>query len=234
MNIDIVFPDKNERKFLEIGAKLGYGGVCFVYDYQKKSELLLLHERLNKLDGKKLPKIFFGLSAKPTEVNKVKKLADLVVVKPLESEKQNRYVVEKTKTDILFGLEQQKKPDSMHHRNSGLNQVLCKLANKNKVMIGIPFSIILKTGDMLRSRLLGRIAQNIKFCKKYDVEMVVASFAHEPYEMRSPKDLAALCVLLGMHPKEAKNATSRLAERLIFNKRKKNKEIIAEGIEIID
>lgn len=226
MYIDIVFPDNNEKEFLEIALKLGYGGVCFVYPY--KNDLLKINEKLNKLKSNS-HKNFLGLLAKPKDVVKAKKIADIVLVKS-SSEKQNRYVVEKTKADIIFGIEANPKPDSLHHRNSGLNQVLCKLAAKNKIAIGIPFSMILKH----KSKIKGRISQNVKLCRKYKIDMVVASFAHEPFQMRAAKDLESLCIVLGMHPKEAKSASTVLSKRIDYNKKTKDKQIIAEGIEIID
>ena len=51
---------------------------------------------------------------------------------------------------------------------------------------------------------MGRIMQNIRLCRKYNVSMVFASFAEAKWEMRSAKDLMSFAVLLGMTPKEAK------------------------------
>ena len=33
--IDIVFPEKNESKFISMAEKLGYSSLCFIYDYKK-------------------------------------------------------------------------------------------------------------------------------------------------------------------------------------------------------
>lgn len=227
MYIDIVFPNRNEKRFLDIAKKLDYNGICFVYEFKAKQDY---EKKKKQLQKKTNLEVFIGLLAKPKQVTKAKKQTDLVLVK---SSKNDRYVLEKTKADILFGLELYPRPDSMHHRNSGLNQVLCKLANKNRIMIAIPFSMILKSKDILRTRIMGRISQNIKLCRKYKVDMIIASFAQEPFHMRAAKDLESLGVVLGMHPKQAKEATKKLTERLEFNTKTKNKEIIAPGIEII-
>ena len=45
--------------------------------------------------------------------------------------------------------------------------------------------------------------QNVRLCRKYKVRMVLASFAHDPWEMRSAYDLLAFGQVLGMTPKEA-------------------------------
>ena len=231
MFVDIVFPNRNEKRFLEIAKKLGYDGICFVYEFKEKQDFSESEKKKKQLQKRTDLDIYIGLLAKAKQVSKSKRVADLVLVK---SSKDNRYILEKTNADILFGLELNPKPDSMHYRNSGLNQVLCKLANKNRIIVGIPFSMILRSKDTSKSLFIGRISQNIVFCRKYKVDMIIASFAQKPFQMRSARDLASFCVLLGMHPKEAKEATTRLGKRLEINTKTKNRQIIAEGIEIID
>ncbi len=119
-------------------------------------------------------------------------------------EKSNRKAVENKDIDILLHPEKNDKKDFMKSRNSGLNQVLCKIAKKNDVAIGFSFNEILKSSR--RSLLIGRMRQNIKLCRKYKVRMVFASFAKSLYEMRGAKDLFSLAQVLGMSPGEAKKA----------------------------
>ncbi len=122
----------------------------------------------------------------------------------------NRKLLENKKLDILVSPEKTRKKDFIHHRNSGLNQVLCKLAKKNNIAIGISFNDILKSKE--KDKLIGRIMQNIRLCRKYKVKMVLASFATNKFEMRDARDLISLGVCFGMNPGEAKKA-------LNFNKK---------------
>jgi len=117
----------------------------------------------------------------------------------------NRKIVENKSTDILLDPEPKGK-DALHYRHSGLNQVICKLANKNKVAIAFSFSRILKADEKERIRLFGKIMQNIRFCRKYKVKMILASFALDKYEMRNAQDLRSFALVIGMTPKEAKEA----------------------------
>lgn len=117
----------------------------------------------------------------------------------------DRREFEKRKDIVAYNLEDQKR-DFIHYRNSGLNQVLCKLAKKNNIAIAFNFNLILNSEGMLRSQLLGRMMQNIKFCRKYKVNMVIGSFASKPEEMRSAHDLISFGISIGMHPKEAKES----------------------------
>jgi RNase P/RNase MRP subunit p30 len=108
----------------------------------------------------------------------------------------------------MFGFEESERKDTMHQRYSGLNNVLCELAFRNKVKIAFSFSSILNTSGAQRATLFGRMMQNISLCRKYKVKTLVGSFARSTFEMRSAKDLQSLFIVLGMHPKEAKDAMS--------------------------
>ncbi len=100
-------------------------------------------------------------------------------------DKVNRLAVENKKVDILLSPEKGRKKDYMFFRNAGLNQVLCKLAQKNNVAIGFNFSDILNASDKERPKILARMAQNVKLCKKYKVRMIFSTFASDKYELRS-------------------------------------------------
>jgi len=183
--IDIVFPDNNEPAFIEMAEKLGYSELCFVYS--KKQTL----KEKTKL------KIYSGLLCK----NKVMK-SDLTLI-----ESNNRNILKK-KPNIIFNIEGTR--DFIHQRDSGLDHVICKDMHKYNVAYAIPFSSILNSDD--RERLIGRIMQNLKLCRKYKVPVVVASFAKSPFDMRNSKDLLSFCQTLGMHASEAKNALERTEE----------------------
>ena len=110
----------------------------------------------------------------------------------------NPEILKIKKINILLDHESNVKKDSLHYRNSGLNQVSCKLAAKNKIAIGISFSNILEKVKE-RSELIGRIMQNVKLCNKYKVKMILGSFARNKYELRGAKDLEAFGRVLGIH-----------------------------------
>ncbi len=130
-----------------------------------------------------------------------------------ENENSIRKAAENKEIDILL-IQDSKAKDKLSSRDSGLNQVICKLAHENKIAIGFSFSEILKSKE--KHKILGRIMQNIRLCRKYKVKMVLASFANNKWEMRSPKDLFSFGIVLGMTGKEANDA---------LNFKKKEKEI---------
>lgn len=125
-------------------------------------------------------------------------------------EKVNRKAVENKNNDMLMNPHLVKGKDKLHYRKSGLNHVLCKLANENNVAIGFSLDKMYDPVD------LGRVKQNIKLCRKYKVKIVVVSFAKNKYQMRALNDLMAFCRVIGMDSKQAKEAFSYICKLKSF------------------
>lgn len=200
MVTDIVFPNGNENEFLSMAEKLGYDEMIFCYENDGK--INIVEEKIKKINGK--VKIGFCLKADKKNIQKMASGKNLVL---FESDRENdRWVIEKNNPSIIFGFEDEKAKDFIHHRNSGLNQVLCKMMSAKGIKYGLPLSSLLESKDNYRAQIIGRVKQNIKLCRKYKIKMKSFSFAKDPYQMRSPKDVASLLCLLGMQQKEAKDS----------------------------
>ena len=183
--IDIVFPNKNEEAFIRLAKKLSYDELCFVYNLKN------FPTKKNKYNLK----IKYGILTDEKNIQKAKKLCDTIFIKS-----QNiRNLVEKNKNIIIFDIEQDSKRDFIHQRRSGLNHILCNLANKNHIKIGLNFNSLLNSNITKRNSSIGRITSNIKLCKKYNVKIIVGSFANEPYEMRSFQDLKTFFLTLRLN-----------------------------------
>jgi len=141
-----------------------------------------------------------------TNIQEKKKQKQLVIV---EGGILNRFILEQKDADILVNPEKGIQKDFLHSRNSGLNQVLCKLARQNNVAIGFSFSEILHSEKEQRAELFGRMMQNVRLCRKYNVRMVLGSFAKNEFELRSKDSLISFGIFLGMRPEEAKRALER-------------------------
>jgi len=198
MHTDYVFPDGNEEEFIEMALKLGYGGLCFIYRYDRNTDN---GEKIKKLQEKTKLKLSYGFLASLKDTNKIK-TKNLIFVK---GSAKNRFFIEKKKADVLFSLEDQKREDFMHHRASGLNHVLCTLANKNKISVGFSFNMLLKDRKNLY-KILGRMMQNIQLCRKFKVKTLIGSFAERPFEMRAANDLISLFSVLGTGKEEMKGS----------------------------
>ena len=191
--IDFVFPNKNEKEFIYMSEQLGFNKLCFIYSLKEFQDL--------KLEG-----TYSAILCKSCEIQKARQLSKIILV---ESSENNRHVIEKGQFEIIFNLETDSKKDLTHSKRSGLNQVLAKIIEKKKKVVGFNFNLLLKSNKGSRVNFLGRMSQNIKICRKYQLKMLIASFARFPYEMRAAHDLIAFGITLGMHPKEAKQSLKR-------------------------
>lgn len=107
----------------------------------------------------------------------------------------NRKVLEKENIDFLL-INLSGRKDRMKQRDSGFNHVLAKLAKKNRVSLGINLDEILeaKTPEK-KSKILGRLRQNIKLCNKNNLKM---KFISVKGKRKDPRDLKSLGLVLGM------------------------------------
>lgn len=106
----------------------------------------------------------------------------------------NRKVLEKLKINV-FLLSQFGRKDFMKQKNSGLNQVLAKIAKKENVEIGIDLDEIVESKGKNKSEIISRIKQNIMLCKKNNLGM---KFVSSEKNKRDFYDLKSLGLVLGM------------------------------------
>lgn len=96
--------------------------------------------------------------------------------------------------DFILEPEDQNRGDFIHHRNSGLNQVLLKLCQATPKRPGK--SIIASSSLLLNAKhpevVLGRMFQNARWCRKYKVDYLITSGARTKWEQRDKACLDAL------------------------------------------
>lgn len=176
---DIILPNNNEESMIDMAIKLGVKELILVYT----------DANVKKIKDERI-KLQYGYIIKEKEFNKLnsfKKHFDFIFAH------SSRQAFENKNIDFIFNMELDYYKDSTHHRNSGLNQVLCKLAKENEITLCINFNNLLNAKN--KPLILGRILQNIRFMKKYKNKFLIASFASSPFEMRNPKDIEALKLL---------------------------------------
>jgi RNase P/RNase MRP subunit p30 len=198
--IDYVFPKGNEKDFIVMAEKLGISSLCFVYD---RITDISNFQRVTKI------KIVSAVFCEPQDVKKYKGRYLTIVSAPTD-QSTLRQIIEKEKPDILLNLESGGRKDFLHHRASGLNHVLAVIAREKDVSVGFSFSSILNANPKERSVIIGRMMQNIMFAHKFKFNVVLASFARDPWHMRSGYDLAAFFTSLGMTFSESRSGMEGL------------------------
>jgi len=113
---------------------------------------------------------------------------------------KKRDYIKRNKIKILLNPHLVSKKDSLHFRNSGLDHILCKMMNEGSIAMAVSLDKISNYVE------IGRIKQNIRLCRKYNVKMLFFTFADNIYSLRARLDILAFLEVLGMTPGEAKNA----------------------------
>lgn len=114
----------------------------------------------------------------------------------------NRKVFEMRGVDVLLSPEYGHKNDQLKQRDSGLNHVLCKIAAKNNIAIGIDLKNLKKKG-IEKAKWLGRVMQNIKLCRKSKTRMILFNNKMDEKETRS------FLLSLGMSTQQAKETLAQ-------------------------
>jgi RNase P/RNase MRP subunit p30 len=205
MRTDYVFPNKNETKIIKNAELLGYKQLFLIYDFNSyKSDFKELKDKVAKLNKTTELILLLGLKVDSKNIFKAKNLTKFIFVDARDETPQAvRALLEKKPPYCIYNLEYQKH-DFIHHKNSGLNQVLSNFLKENKIFLGMSFSFTLHS--KYRAEILARMRQNIELARKFKFKTIVASFAETADDLRSPDDLKSLFFTLGMHPKEAEDS----------------------------
>jgi len=185
---DIAIPNKNEEEFVKVAKELGLETIIFLYNLND-------FERISKESKIKELAIKENISIKiGTICNNFKELNRALQKRCLifcnsnipNSSSELRNMLRKGVYGIFEMEISQSRlgKDHTHYPRSGLNQVLVKIMKQNNINYFESFSSILNVKGTDRINLLRRMRFNEKICKKYKVEVNLASFARKPNELR--------------------------------------------------
>ncbi len=207
--------------------ELGYSGICFSEYYEGRAQLEKLKAEIAKAQRKTKIEILLGFEARNTR--ELKRLADIkrmfnVLLARGGDLRMNRAAVETKEVNILTHPE--------HGRyDCGMNHVMAKLAKKNNVAIEINFREILTSTKKTRSRILASMRDNIALAKKYKMPIILCSGAISHWELCDPLNMASMAEQLGMTLKHAKEAVSKVPEKIMkLAKERKGEKWIMPGV----
>jgi ribonuclease P/MRP protein subunit RPP1 len=208
-------PDEKDSLELFVSAadEFGYSGIAAL-DLKK-----------NGTDLNQLPEDFslysaVEVSGKPSklkdEIKKYKDTSDILIARG-KDEEVARAALEAERLDMLL-------------QPVKFNNVLGKLASDNSIALGFNIGSIIHTRGDDRIMELRIMRTNLKYARKYELQMILTCEPYSPYDFRSPREVVALGGLFGMSPKEAVDAMSAVPVDII---RKKGAWYIQEGVDII-
>jgi hypothetical protein len=172
MFTDLCFPNNNEKEFLGIANKLKIKSLCFIYYSRDK--------------------------VKTIKDNNIKTHTALLTNNPIwRKDNGVDYLLCNINTKIivpdkrvLYFFDNDENNRSFHAPLDILNQVIIKeMVNEDKKLC-IPFSYIIKCKES--PRIVEKVAFVIRLCKKYKVKVYIASFANNPYGLRSKNELQSV------------------------------------------
>lgn len=172
MSIDVVMPKNNEAELLEMGEKLGFKELIFLYDD--------LQKKVPKLSSKQIRIYTAILINNIKEVDKAKKNFNLLFAPAQRSFFENK------KIKYLINAESSLGKDFLYQKRAGLDDVMCRLAKEKDKVIVFNTKLL---GNNMHNNILSRMMQNSKLCRKHKVKTFIASLASKPLEMRATKDL---------------------------------------------
>lgn len=135
------------------------------------------------------------------EIQKLVRAGEKVVVEA-GSDEFNRKIFEIKDVDMVVGLEMHGRRDYMKQRDSGLNEILAKLAKKDGIVIGVDVDRIVELDKLEKGKVLGRLRQNVKLCRRVGARIVVIG--------ADRKEASGLIVSLGGSTVQGKMAYNKL------------------------
>lgn len=181
--LDIVVPRNNEIQLIRMAEVLGYDELILLYDFERDISSFQKETRIRLKQA--------------IIINNTKQKLSSKNINILQSNQNNRFFLDSKKIFGIYNLENQKK-EYLHFRNSGLNQVFCEILRKNDVKLILNFNLILNSSIQKRYEVMGRMAQNIRFSRKFKYDVIICSFARNSDEMRSQNDLKGFFRVLGL------------------------------------
>ncbi|MEM4152575.1 MAG: hypothetical protein QXK80_00420 [Candidatus Pacearchaeota archaeon] len=177
------FIGKRNKKIEKLYEKLGFNKVFFVKEVS-------FVEEIKKEEKDSYDLILINTDNLENMRRMIDKAANYFRVLVLgTNDKINRAALSHKKVIALVSPEYERKKDYVDYRNSGLNQVLCKIAQNGDKFIIERLSDFFGKNKKEKALLLGRIMQNFKLCKKYKVKFILSIFAKEENKLKSCNEL---------------------------------------------
>lgn len=210
--------------------QLGYKGICLTEYFKNEDYVKKLYVEIEKVKQKVGIEIFLGFEARNLRelaiLREKRRKYDVLLVRGGDL-KLNREACESPEVDILTHPEYER-------TDSGMNHVLMNLAAKNNVAIEINFREILVSSKKTRSMILKNMLNNIKIAKKYKTPIILCSGALSHWDICDPTCLVSFATIIGLEMKDAKNAMSKIPEKILKQAReRKSEDWVAPGIKVI-
>lgn len=210
------------QELVAVAKRLGYSGIAITNPDNVKQQV-----PGSKPDGFE---VLSGVEIRTDNASKlhgmISKYRDKVDIIAVSggSESINRAAVENPGVDVLVNLS--------IGQDNGFNQVLAKEASENHVAISFDLGILIHSRGGSRVQALANSRKNLQLVRKYDVPFILTSNARSCFDMRAPRELAALATLFGMSAEEAMTGLTATPLSIIARNRPPA-GYISEGVQLV-
>lgn len=139
----------------------------------------------------------------------------------------NRAACENPLVDVLCHPE-------LGRKDSGMDHICAKAAAENSVAIEINFREVLESYKKQRVHIIAAMKKNVMLCQNYGASIVTVSGAVTKWNMRAPRDIAALANILGLELGKAIDSVSTVPENIVKTNREKLQGRRWEGVTIVE
>ena len=218
------------EQLAETAKFLGYNAICFCAYYKNSAQIKKIYEEIEQVRNKVGIEVFLGFEARNIKelslLVKRRKKFDLLLVRGGDL-KMNRAACETPQVDILTHPERGR-------TDSGMNQVLMKLATKNQVAIELNFHEVLTASRSARAKILANMKKNVMLAQRYETKIVTCSSALSHFELKDPRVLASFANQLGLSLADAKRTVTKNPHEILQQaKQRRREEWIMPGVEIV-
>jgi RNase P/RNase MRP subunit p30 len=119
----------------------------------------------------------------------------------------NRRVLETMNIAYLVSPEEYQKKDNLKQRDSGINHVTAKIAQKKGITFLINFSKLQSQDLRKKSITIARIMQNVEICRKANVKIKIASLGENKEERSNKKTRESFFSTLNATSKQVKESS---------------------------
>ena len=221
------------KETLPLAKELGWNGIGWLLPVEA-AEL-----KAGRIEA---PDVFTGALVKEhtkegmrKSVRGARKAVELVVVAGGNPE-INRAACEMPEVDILLHpwgsaiSVMGPKGQSGLRSDSGMDNVMARLAAKNGVAIGFGFNEMLRSNKRARVQLMANMLEAAGLVRKAKAPFVLTSEAREPSDIRAPGDIASFGRILGLPENGIKDA---LSDRIAAENRKRlSGKWVMPGVEL--
>lgn len=214
----------------ETAHMLGYSGFCFSAYYTGDDQIKRLQEEIERARQRTKVEIYLGFEARDAKeidrLSAIRKRFDVLLVHGGDLE-VNRKAVETPEVDILTHPE-------LNRNDSGMNDVLMRLAARNDVAVEVDFREVANAGRSSRAKILRNVAQNVWLAKKAKAPIIVCSGAISHYELKDPQVLVSFASQMGLDLREAKDSLSKVPEAGLEESRKRRGQgWVMPGVKVV-